>query len=58
LAHTELKRRARIDADGNDETKYLRPLDEFRVRGITPAEDLPEKFRGLWHGSLDPLYAQ
>jgi glutamate--cysteine ligase len=58
LAHSGLKHRVRIDRDGNDETKYLRPLDEFVARGKTPAEALLEKFHGPWHGSVDSIYAQ
>ena len=26
------------------------------LRGITPAEELLEKFHGPWNGSVDPVY--
>ena len=37
-----LTRRARLDRNGRDETRYLRPLEEIVARGITPAEELLE----------------
>jgi glutamate--cysteine ligase len=36
----------------------LRPLQEFVARGITPAEELLEKYHGPWNGSVDPIYAE
>ncbi len=56
LAHKGLARRRRLDGNGRDETRYLRPLDESVARGITPAEELLEKFRGKWNGSVAPVY--
>src|SRR5215469_10919062 len=35
LAERGLKRRQRLDGNGHDETRYLRPLQEFVARGIT-----------------------
>jgi glutamate--cysteine ligase len=57
LAEAGLRRRRRLDAGGHDETRYLRPLQEFVARAITPAEELLEKFHGPWKGSVDPVYA-
>ena len=51
-----LKRRKRLDHDGRDETRYLRPLQEFVARGITPAEELLEKYHGPWSGSVEPVF--
>ena len=56
LASRGLARRARLDRNGRDETRYLRPLEESIARGITPAEELLEKFHGEWNGSVDPIY--
>ena len=39
-------RRKRLDRNGRDETRYLRPLQEIVARGITPAEELLEKYHG------------
>ena len=36
--------------------RYLRPIQEFVARGITPAEELLEKFHGPWGGSVDPVF--
>jgi glutamate--cysteine ligase len=58
LAHAGLKRRNRLDYAGADETKYLAPLDEIVARGTTPAEELLEKYRGPWRGSVDPVYEE
>ncbi|MFA6264820.1 MAG: glutamate--cysteine ligase [Pseudolabrys sp.] len=51
-----LARRRRLDRNGRDETRYLRPLEESIARGITPAEELLEKFHGEWGGSVDHIY--
>ena len=56
LANAGLARRKRLDRNGRDETRYLRPLEEIVARGITPAEELLEKYRGDWKGSVEPLY--
>ena len=58
LARQGLTRRSRHDANGHDETRYLRPLQEFVARGITPAEELLEEFHGPWQGSVDPVFAE
>jgi glutamate--cysteine ligase len=56
LAHAGLGRRQRLDHNGRDETRYLRPLDEIVERGITPAEELLALYEGKWGGSLEPVY--
>ncbi len=56
LAHAGLRRRARIDHDGRDETRHLEPLDRIVDSGRTPAEELLEKFNGPWKGSVEPAY--
>ncbi len=58
LAEAGLKRRRMLDNDGRDETRYLRPLQEFVARGITPAEELLEKFHGPWKSSVDPVFTE
>jgi glutamate--cysteine ligase len=58
IAEQGLRRRARLDGNGHDETRYLRPLQEFVARGITPAEELLEKFHGSWGRSVDPIYSE
>jgi glutamate--cysteine ligase len=56
LAEQGLVRRARLDRNGRDETRYLRSLFEIVERGTTPAEELLEKYRGPWNGSVDPIF--
>ena len=56
LAEKGLVRRQRLDRNGRDETRYLRPLQESVARGITPAEELLEDFNGPWNGSVDPVF--
>jgi glutamate--cysteine ligase len=56
LSARGLTRRKRLDRNGRDETRYLRPLEESIARGITPAEELLEKFNGPWKGSVEPIF--
>jgi glutamate--cysteine ligase len=58
LTEQGLARRRKHDRAGHDETGYLRPIQEFVARGITPAEALLEKFHGPWKGSVDPIYKE
>jgi glutamate--cysteine ligase len=58
IARQGLARRARLDIGGRDETRHLETLDDIVARGITPAEDLIEKFNGPWAGSVEPVFSQ
>jgi len=58
LARAGLARRNRRDAEGHDEARYLDPLDDLVARGVTPAEELLERFHGAWGGSVAPVYAE
>jgi len=58
LCRQALQRRQRLDHNGRDETRYLRPLEESIGRGITPAEELLEKYFNEWNGSIDPLFTE
>jgi glutamate--cysteine ligase len=58
LAERGLARRRRFDSAGRDETHFLRPLQDFVARGITPADELLEKFHGPWGGSVDPAFTE
>jgi len=53
-----LRRRKKLDRNGRDETRYLRPLEESVARGITPAEELLERYFNEWNESVDPIYAE
>jgi glutamate--cysteine ligase len=58
LAHAGLRRRARTDRDGRDETRYLEPLDQILEARHTPAEQMLDKFNGAWNGSIEPVYQE
>jgi glutamate--cysteine ligase len=58
LADAGLKRRGNKDSEGRDETRYLGPLQEFVDAGITPAEELLEKYHGPWAGSVEPVFTE
>ena len=58
LARAGLVRRKRLDVGGEDETHYLEVLDDRLARGTTPAQELLDKFHGVWGGSVDPIYTE
>src|SRR5580704_16593835 len=58
MSEQGLRRRRRLDGKGHDETRYLRPVQEFVARGITPAEELLEKYYGSWGRSVDPIFTE
>ena len=58
LARQGLKRRARLDIGGRDESRYLETLDDVVARGSTPAEELIKKYRGPWGGSVEPVFTE
>jgi glutamate--cysteine ligase len=58
LAQKGLARRWRLDAGGYDESRYLQPIEEYVARGITPAEELLDKFHGPWEGSVGPVFRE
>ncbi|KRG40950.1 glutamate--cysteine ligase [Stenotrophomonas panacihumi] len=53
-----LKRRARRNADGQDESGFLDVLREIVDSGLTPAERKLALFHGRWNGSVDPVFAE
>jgi glutamate--cysteine ligase len=57
FARAGLAQRGRRDAQGRDETYFLDPLDAI-VAGRTQAEDLIEKFKTDWAGSVDPAFEE
>ncbi len=56
LAAQGLQRRKYLDRNGRDETRYLRPLEDSIARGITPAEELLEKYFNEWNQSVEPIF--
>ncbi|HSD91816.1 MAG TPA: glutamate--cysteine ligase [Methyloceanibacter sp.] len=58
LAESGLRRRARLDRKGEDETKALLPLIETVEEGRSPADRLLAAYHGAWHGDIDKLFDQ
>jgi glutamate--cysteine ligase len=56
LARDGLRRRARLNRDGNDETIYLAPLEETLALGRTPAELLLAAFEGPFGHDIDRVF--
>jgi len=57
LALGGLKRRARLDRKGEDETKALAPLIATIEEGRSPADRLLPEYRGPWGGDIDEAFA-
>jgi glutamate--cysteine ligase len=56
IARGGLKRRARINSFGEDETHFLSALDAIVEEGKTPAEVKLEAYHGRWGESVLPLF--
>ena len=50
IAKSGLRRRAKLNANGVDETGFLTELEEIAYSGITPAERLLDLYNGPWQG--------
>ncbi|TZF86824.1 glutamate--cysteine ligase [Lysobacter lacus] len=53
-----LRRRARLNANGVNESIFLAPLMDIVESGLTPAERKLELFHGEWNGSVDPVFRE
>ena len=51
-----LKRRAKLNDEGNDETVFLRPLQEVVARGTTSAEELVRLYEGEWGRDMSKVF--
>jgi glutamate--cysteine ligase len=58
ISHAGLRRRARADACGSDESGFIEPLLEIAEAGQTPAERKLDLFHGEWNGSVDPVFRE
>jgi len=56
IAHGGLKRRARLNSKGKDETIYLRPLEAIAESGREPARHWVERYEGPWGRSVEPAF--
>jgi len=58
IARAGLKARARLDGAGQDETRYLDPLDHIVETGQTLADRMLALYHGEWRGSVDPVFKE
>lgn len=58
LAREGLRRRARMDGRGRDETHFLEPLEAIAREGRTRAQVLLELYNGEWGGRVEPAFAR
>jgi glutamate--cysteine ligase len=58
MAREGLRRRARTDAMGEDESYFLDTLFAIAGSGRTLADELLEEFTERWNGDIDPIYRE
>jgi glutamate--cysteine ligase len=58
ISRSGLKRRARRNAKGEDETLWLRPLEAIAESGRSPAHPWIEAYEGRWGRSIDPAFEE
>ncbi|WAJ27618.1 glutamate--cysteine ligase [Antarcticirhabdus aurantiaca] len=56
IARGGLKRRARLNEDGDDETHFLAPLEEVAARGTTAASTLLRLYEEQWNRSMERVF--
>jgi glutamate--cysteine ligase len=58
LAREGLRRRQRLDASGEDETRHLAPLEEIAASGVSLAERRLAAFHQNWGGSVLTAFSE
>jgi glutamate--cysteine ligase len=58
LARDGLRRRAKRDGGGQDESHFLETLTEIAASGRTPAEDLLERYETRWQRRIEPVFKE
>jgi glutamate--cysteine ligase len=58
IARNGLAQRARLDAKGEDETIWLRPLEAIVQSGASPAERWTDRYERAWGHSIDPAFKE
>jgi glutamate--cysteine ligase len=58
IAREGLLRRGRLNANGEDETKYLEPLVDIAESNRTASEAMLDAYAGRWQGSVDPIFTE
>ncbi len=57
ISRSGLAARAARDATGDDETKYLAFAEAIVATGRAPADELVERYQGVWHGDIDRAFS-
>jgi glutamate--cysteine ligase len=58
IARDGLRRRARLDGSGQDESHFLETLAEIAASGRTPAEDLLARYETKWQRRIEPVFKE
>src|SRR4029453_17322462 len=58
LAQAGLARRAHHNGKGQDETIFLEPAQAIVEDGLTPAQEMLERYETVWGRSTDPLFTE
>lgn len=58
ISREGLRRRAALNGDGQDETRFLDVLQEIVDSGRTAAERKLELFHGAWNGQVEPVFTE
>lgn len=58
IADRGLRARARLNADGQDESLYLEPLHQIMEGGPTQAEHWLHRYATAWQGDVSPIFAE
>jgi glutamate--cysteine ligase len=58
ISRQGLSRRAIFNENGQDETVFLTPLEDIVESGITPAEEMLQRFNKNWDNNIDPVFTE
>jgi glutamate--cysteine ligase len=58
ISRAGLVRRGRTDASGNDETRFLEPVEWILREGMSPAQEMLARYEGPWGGDVTPMFTE
>ena len=58
IARAGLARRANQDTQGNDEARFLEPVEAILREGQSPAQEMLARYAGPWRRSVAPLFTE
>ncbi|MEZ5939378.1 MAG: glutamate--cysteine ligase [Hyphomonadaceae bacterium] len=58
ISRAGLRRRARLNSIGEDETGFLKEIEEIAETGVTPAEALLARYKGEWGGDISRVFTE